>query len=106
MISFSLNFVWTLQEEYLLTALIELPLFIPKITQDYIIILFIIIRKKQTSVINWSFAHKYKINESNAEVSTHYWIVCLYSKYVYFYIFMPNKSSVSSGTCSTPKLSK
>ena len=52
--------------------------------------LFKIIRWKQTSIINQSLTCKHKINESNAEVSTCYWIVCFYSKYVCFYIFMPN----------------
>ena len=72
-------------------ASIELFLFIFEITQGYIVIFFKIIRGKQTSKINQSFACKHKINESNAEVSTHYWIVWLNSKNVCFYVFMPNK---------------
>ena len=48
--------------------------------------------RKQTSIINQRFTCKYKSNESNAEASTHYWIVWLSSKYVCFYAFMSNKS--------------
>ena len=33
-------------------------------------------------------------------------IICLYFKYVCFYVFMHNKFLISSGTCSTPTLSK
>ena len=90
MISFSQNFVWSLRLEVLIAS-IELYLFIFKITQDYVITFFKIIRWKQTSKINQIFAYKHKFSESNAELSTHYWIVCLCSKYVCFYVFMSNK---------------
>ena len=61
---------------------------------------------KQTSIINQNFTCKNKINESNTKVSTWYWIVWLYSKYVCFYVFMLNvfyAQSISVGTCSTSK---
>ena len=65
--------------------------FIFKITQKYIIILFKVIGRKQTSKISQFFAGKLKINESNANAPTHYWIVCLYSKNVSFYVGIPEK---------------
>ena len=49
-----------------------------------------ILRRKQTIVINQSFSWKHKIDEYNAEISTHYWIVWLNSKYVSFYFFTSN----------------
>ena len=52
---------------------------------------FKVIRRKQTSKISQFFTCKHKINESNAKLPTHYWIVCLYSKNVSFSVFIPNK---------------
>ena len=43
-----------------------------KITQDYIIILLKVIRRKQTSKINQTSSCKHKINESNTELSAYY----------------------------------
>ena len=91
MISFNLNFVLSLRLD-VLVAWTKLTLFIfKKMTEDYIVVFFKILKIKQTSKINQSFTCKHKINESNVKVSTHYWIVWLYSKYVGFYVFMPNK---------------
>ena len=52
---------------------------------------FKVIGRKQTSKISKLFPCKHKINESNAKVPTHYWIFCLYSKNVSFYVFIPDK---------------
>ena len=90
LISFNLNFVWSLRLEPSIAS-IELPLFILKITQDYIVILLKIIRRKQNSLIILSFTCKHKMDDSNVEVSTHYWIGWWNSKYVCFYVFMSNK---------------
>ena len=62
-----------------------------EISQNYKAILFKIIRRKQISKISQFFACKHKINESNAKIPTHYWIVCLHSKNVIYYVFIPNK---------------
>ena len=43
-----------------------------KITKNYFIIFLKVIRKEQASNINQSFICKHEINESNAEVATHY----------------------------------
>ena len=66
-------------------------LLIFKITKNYIILFFKIIRKKQLSKINLSFACEHNVNESYGKVTTHYGIVCLNSKYVCFFVFMSNK---------------
>ena len=63
-----------------------------KILKNYFIIILKVIRRKQAGKINQSFICKHKINESNAEVATHYSFVCLYSEYVCFDVFMSNKS--------------
>ena len=47
-------------------------------------------RRKQISLISQFFTCEHKINESNA-LLTHYWIACLYSKNVSFYVFISNK---------------
>ena len=96
MISFNLNFVWSVKSVLLIIS-IELTLFIFKSTQNYTIIFFKIITRKQTSIINQSFTCQHKINKSSAKVCTHYWIVWLYSKYCLFLNF-----SVPLETCSTP----
>ena len=62
-----------------------------EITQNYMVIFLKIMRRKQISKISQFFTCKHKINESNAKVPTHYWIVCLYSKNVSFYVFIPDK---------------
>ena len=62
-----------------------------EITQNYIIIFLKIMWRKETSGISQFFTRKHKINESNAKIPTHYWIVCLYSKNVSYYVFIPNK---------------
>ena len=72
---------------------------------------FKIIRRKQTSKINQSFTGKHKINEWNAEVSTHYWAFWLYSNCLIFWLFdfmflCQIDFSISIGACSTSKLSK
>ena len=41
--------------------------------------------------INQSFGGNYKINESDAKVSTHYWVVWLDCKCVWVYVFITNK---------------
>ena len=81
-------------------------LFIFEITQNYIIVFFKVIRRKQTSKISQSFTWKHKINESNAGVAAHYWIVCLYSKNVSYMNLFSVNYLISSGTCSTLKLRK
>ena len=47
--------------------------------------------EKKTSKISQFFTCKHKMNESNTKVPTHYWIVCLYSKNVNYYVFTPDK---------------
>ena len=44
--------------------------------------------KKKICIFNQSFSFKHKINKSNTEVYTHYWIVCLYSKNVCFNVIV------------------
>ena len=72
-------------------TLIELYLFVFKITENYTVFIIKMIRKKKIRIISQFFTCKDKINESNAEVTTHYWIICLYSKNVSFYISIFNK---------------
>ena len=83
-ISLSQNFVLSI-------AAIELFSFIFEIRQNYTIILLKIIWRKKICIFSQSFSFKHKINKSNTEVSTHYWIVCLYSKNVCFNVFIVNK---------------
>ena len=84
-----MNFVW-LVKFVLSIVSVELLSLIFTIFENYTVIFFffLIIRRKETSIIIQSFTWKHKINEFNAEVSIHYWIVSLYSKYVCFYVFM------------------
>ena len=72
-------------------ALIELLLFVFEIRQNYTIIVLKVMWRKQTSVISQLFTCQHKINKSNAKVTTHYQIICLYSKNFSFYVFIPNK---------------
>ena len=85
---------------------IELPSFIFIIFQNSTVIFLKSIRRKETSIINQSITCKHKINESNAKVSMHYWIVWLHSKYVCFMFLCSINFSISLETCSTPKLPK
>ena len=78
-------------DKFVLLISTELHLFIFEITQDCIIIFFKAIGRKQTSKISKLFPCKHKIDESNAKIPTHYWIFCLYSKNVSFYVFVPDK---------------
>ena len=52
LISFHLIFVWSLKFEYILVVLMELHLLVFKITKNYTVFFFKIIRRKQTSIIN------------------------------------------------------
>ena len=69
----------------------EMHSFIFEITQNYTIIFFKVIRRKQTSKISQFFTCKHKINESNAKVPTHYEIICSYSENVRYYVFIPDR---------------
>ena len=51
---------------------------------NYSIIFLKVIRREQACKISQTFSCKHVANKSNA-------IVCLYSKYVCFDVFMPNK---------------
>ena len=62
-----------------------------KIRENYLIILMKIMRRKQSSTINQCFSCKNKIKESYAKVTTHYWIICLYTINACFYVFITNK---------------
>ena len=84
LISLNRNFVWAVK-------FVSSISFIFEIAQNYTVIFFKIIRRKQSRKISQFFTSKHKINESNAEVSTHYWIVYLYSKNGWFYVFMSNE---------------
>ena len=64
--------------------------FIFEITQNYTVIFLKVMSWKQTSKISQFFTWKHKINESNAKIIAHYWIVCLYSEYVSFDVFIPD----------------
>ena len=102
--SFNLNFDWSIRLQ-VSTVSIDLYLFVFKITKDYIII-FVHNHKEKANLCKL-FAWKHKINKSNAEVFTHYWIVCLYSKYVCFYEFMSNRffnSLINMFNCKTVKI--
>ena len=88
-ISLSRHFVFS--DNFVLLIPTELHSLIFEITQNYTVILLKVIRRKETSKISQFFTWKHKINESNAEVPTHCWIVCLNSKNVSFYVFIPNK---------------
>ena len=84
LISLSLNFVGLVK--------FILPVsFIFEMTQNYIVFSFKVIRRKQTSKISQFFTSKHKINESNAEVPTHYQIVSMFPKNISFYVFVPDK---------------
>ena len=65
--------------------------FIFEITQNCIVIFLKVIRRKHARKISQFFTCKHKINESNAKVLTPYWIVCLYSKNVSYYVFILDK---------------
>ena len=56
-----------------------------------ILIFLKVIWWKKICIFRQSFSFKHKINKSNAEISTYYWILCLYSKNVCFNVFMFNK---------------
>ena len=89
-VSFNLYFVWTVR--FVSSISMELHSFIFETTQkNYTIIFFKVMRRKQTSKISQFFTCKHKINEPNAKVPTHYWTVCLYSKNVSLYVFVPDK---------------
>ena len=45
------------------------------------------------SQVNSVKACKHKINKSSTKISAHYWIICLYSKNICFYVFITNKCS-------------
>ena len=60
-------------------------------TQNYIAILFKIIRRKKICIFSQSFSFKHRINKSNTKVSAHYWIVCLISENVCFNVFIFHK---------------
>ena len=62
-----------------------------KIRENYLIVLIKIMRRKQSSIINQCFSCKHKINESYAKVTTHCWIICMYTIIVCFYVFIFNK---------------
>ena len=68
----------------------ELHSFIFEITQNYIVILFQVIRSKHGRKISHFSTCKHKINESNVKVPTHS-IACLYSKDISFYVFISDK---------------
>ena len=76
---------------HLIFVLSLLNLFIFEITQNYGVILFKVIRRKHVRKVSQFFTCKHKINESNAKVPTHYWIICLYLKHVSYYVFIPDK---------------
>ena len=86
---FNLYFVWSVK--FVLSISMVLYSFIFEITHKYTVTLFKVIRRKQTSKISQFFPCNHKINESSAKVTTHDWIVCLYSKNVSFYAFMSDK---------------
>ena len=44
--------------------------------------------EKKICVFSQSFSFEHKINNSNTEISTHYWIVYLYSKNICFNVFI------------------
>ena len=83
-ISYNLSFVWS--DNFVLSISC-----IFKIRKNYLIILIKIMRRKQICKINQFFTCKHEINASYAKVPTHYWIVCLYSNNIGFYIFISNK---------------
>ena len=70
-----------------------------EITQNHIVIVFKVIGRKHVCKISQFFTGLHKINESNAKVLTDYCIVCLYSKNVSYYVFIPDKffRNMSSG---------
>ena len=84
LISFNLNFVWSVKFVLSISFIFE-------IAQNYTAIFFKIVRKKQTSKISQNFTSKHEINESNAKIPTHYWIVCFYLKNICFYVFICNE---------------
>ena len=84
LISFNPNFVWSIKFVLSISSILEL-------TQNYTVIFFKAMRRKHTSNISRFFTCKHKISESNAKTSTHYWIVCLYSKNVWYDVFMSDK---------------
>ena len=81
LISFSL--VWTVK--FVLSIL-----FIFEIAQNYTVIFFEVIKRKHACKINHLLPAN-KIKKSDAKVSTHYWIVWLYSKSVSCYVFISDK---------------
>ena len=99
LISFNLNFVWLVKFvlPIVLTELHSMGItqwsctHLWNISKLYCHFFFKIIKRKQTSKISQFFTCKHKINESIAEVPTHYWITCLYSKNVCFDAFISNE---------------
>ena len=84
LISSNQNFVWS--AKFVLSIS-----FIFEIAENYSVIFPKVMRRKQIRKISQLFTCKHKINESNAEVAAHYWIVCLYPKNVSFNVFMSNR---------------
>ena len=80
----SLNFVWSVKFVLSISFIFE-------ISKNYMIVLLKVMSRKHVSKISKIFTCKHKINESSAEIPTHYWIVWLYSKNVYFYVFIHDK---------------
>ena len=89
LITFYPYFVWLVK--FVLSISMELHSFSFKITHNYAVIFFKVIRRKQDCKISQFFTCKHKINESNAKVAAYYWIVCLYLKNVWHDLFMPDK---------------
>ena len=77
---------------------IELHSFIFKIRQNYIIILLEVFGEKKICIFYQSFSFEQKVNKSNTEISTHYWIVCLYSKNICFNVFILRSRGVQRTT--------
>ena len=84
-ISLSRNFVCSVK-------FILLTSFIFEITQIDTIIILKDKRRKHARKTTQFFTCNHKINESNAKVPTHYWVICLYSKNVWYDIFMSDKA--------------
>ena len=77
-----------------------------EITQNYTVILFKVIGRKQTSKISQFFTRKHKINESNVKVPHIIELFACTQKMLAIMFLFPINSLISSGTYSTPKLSK
>ena len=72
----------------------------------FIIIFFKIISWKWNSEVSQAFINWHKINKSNTKLSVHYWIICLYSIYGWYYFYSVYEFLNFIEKCWTPKLSK